>query len=163
MESSSFNFANRTFYASSINDANLINEEAKKEVKFSNGNADYGIFEGRYEGNYDSVDDEGVAETWVGRKIWAIPNMVIGIIKTISHLALSALMYMVGAPSEFINLYKYCAIRDLEEIYGNFVLIFHDKLGLYHIQQAQFQRQCYFEYAPPKFLVRICFLKSKAP
>ncbi|MBA3239076.1 MAG: DnaJ domain-containing protein [Parachlamydiaceae bacterium] len=150
MESSSFNFANRTFYSSSINDVNLINEEAKMEVKFTNGHSDYAIFEQRYEGRHNAVNDEGISETCLGRKIWAIPNMLIGVVKTIYHLALSALMYVVGAPSEYVDQYLFCAIRDVEEIYGNFVLIFHDKLGLYHIEQAQFQKQCYFEYVPPQ-------------
>ena len=96
--------------------------------------------------NMTKFVDESVAKTCLGRKIWVIPNIAIGIIKTISHLAFFLLLHVLKAPS--VTKYKYCMVRDLEEVYGNFIAVFNDKLGLYHIQQAQFQKKCYYAYSP---------------
>ena len=96
--------------------------------------------------NMTKFVDESVAKTCLGRKIWVIPNIAIGIIKTISHLAFFLLLHVLKAPS--VTKYKYCMLRDLEEVYGNFIAVFNDKLGLYHIQQAQFQKKCYYAYSP---------------
>ncbi|MBA3603537.1 MAG: hypothetical protein H0W50_07850 [Parachlamydiaceae bacterium] len=142
------NLRSNPFYVDSISDPKQVLDAAKKELKFTNGTADYSVFGKKYDKQSDQVRDDGVAQTSLGRKIWAIPNMAIGIIKTISHLAFSLLLYILKAPSDVSTKYKFCATRDLEEVYGNFVAIFNDKLGLYHIQQAQFQKKCYHAYSP---------------
>ncbi|MBA3603538.1 MAG: J domain-containing protein [Parachlamydiaceae bacterium] len=137
-----------SFYAKSVLDSAGVAESAKVKMKFTNGTSNYNVFEREYSGCHDQVNDEGVAKTWRGRKCWAIPNIAIGIIKTICHLSVAILLCLARNASVIneIQKFTYCAVRDLEEVYGNFIEIFNDKLGLYHIQQAQFQKHCYHEY-----------------
>ena len=139
-------FSANPFYVDSISDPKQVLEAAKKNLRFTNGNANYAAFGEQYAEQYDKVCDDAVAKTCLGRKIWVIPNIAIGIIKTISHLAFFLFLHVLKAPS--VTKYKYCMVRDLEEVYGNFIAVFNDKLGLYHIQQAQFQKKCYYAYSP---------------
>ncbi len=138
-----------SFYAKSMLDSADVEESAKVKMKFTNGVSNYNVFGKEYSGHHFTDEGyEGVAKTWRGRKCWAIPNIALGIIKTICHISAAMIFCLAknAAAIDFIQKFTFCAIRDLEEVYGNFILIFNDKLGLYHIQQAQFQKHCYHEH-----------------
>lgn len=131
--------------------------EAKKTLTFSSEKADYDAFATYYQreaNKSDFMDHDNVAKAWQGRKCTAIPYMIYGLLESIYHLAQAIFSCLVCTESECcpssdrILPYVYCIIRDLEEIYGNFICVFYDQLGLYHIQQAQFEKERYLAYKP---------------
>lgn len=125
---------------------------AKKDsLNFTNDNVDYSKFEQQYEidKNKDPMDSfifiKNEAKDSAGRKYKAIPHMVYGLFQTIGHLFLSAIA-IVTLETDISKASLFSAARDLEEVYGNFMVFFNDKLGLYYIQQAQFQKACYYAF-----------------
>lgn len=133
-----------SLYARSLIKKDMTIQNAKDEINFTNGNADYSKFIKNYDSDRRSWRGK-VAKDSTGRKFRAIPNIALGLFKTIGHLFLAsvALITLNIPPSKAL---LFAAIRDLEEVYGNFIVIFKDKLGLFHIEQAEFQKLCYFLY-----------------
>jgi hypothetical protein len=149
----------QNFYSQSMPNSEKVEESAKAQVKFTNGSANYSIYEQKYNNRGGLVNDPNIAKTALERKYWAIPNIAIGILKTIGHFMAMILLSKsrdLNEPNEFL----FSAVRDVEEIYGNFIVIFNDKLGLYHIQKAQFQKYCYHEYGEAPRMMRNPFDNS---
>jgi hypothetical protein len=135
-----------TFFAQSIPNSVEVEESARDAVKFSNGLAIYSDYEIGYSADYDNVNDDNIAKTWRERKYWAIPNIAICILKAFGHIMAAIVFCRRVRSFDSIKAFSFCVIRDVEELYGNLIIIFNDKLGLYHIQKAQFQKYCYHEY-----------------
>ncbi len=135
----------RNFYAESMYNSADVEENAKVDMKFFHGTADYKVYEEKYKSGFNNVTDVNNAKTWQARKCWAIPNIALGILKTIGHLFLVVGFARIGAHKQVCE-HAFSAVRDVEEIFGNFILLFNDKLGLFHIQKAQYQKYCYHEF-----------------
>lgn len=134
-----FSLYERSLRSPSLN----VLKDSKDTIKFNCGDPNYNEFLKKYESDRNCFGFSGkVAKNSTGRKFKAIPNMVYGLIKAIGHLFLTLVCGVSLKPAPA----KACIFaigRDFEEIYGNFIAIFNDRLGLYHIQQAEFQKKCY--------------------
>lgn len=97
--------------------------------------------------NFEDVKKLYTSEGWLGRKVRALPNALgSGIVKTIYHLAVAVIIGIPGAffdGGKFFQAQIYKIVRDLQEALGYIVLVFNDRLGLYLIEESQFQKTCY--------------------
>lgn len=120
--------------------------DAKETLKYQQGEDSYTQFSSEYNKIY--------SREWIGRKILAIPKCISGIVQAIVHLALAIIcgMATLAFGREFykIQAFKniYCCGRDLEESAGSILTLFNDKLGLYLIERAAYQKQCYRSFDP---------------
>lgn len=83
-------------------------------------------------------------DSWVLRKVRAIPMAVVGIVKTIYHLFMAILSTpWLASDSDYFTARCFMIVRDLEEIVGRLVTIFHDTLGTYMVEEALFYKDDY--------------------
>lgn len=84
-------------------------------------------------------------ESWIGRKIIALPQALWGVIKTIYHLAMTiiAIPIVVVDEGKYLNKQLYTLIADGWESYGRLNLLINDEWGQFHVQASQFKRKCF--------------------
>ena len=84
---------------------------------------------------------------WLKRKITALPRAVwSALVESIYHLVTGAIIGLVRYPNDggrFIKARLFSVPRDFQEAFGRLISLFHDKLGLFSIQKAQFYQSCY--------------------
>ena len=106
------------------------------------GKLHFSYFNTAYSDFQESYEENGY---W-GRKFFAIPGAIHGILKTIYHLAATILYGTYRSirgdhrPIQ-ANLFK--AVRDLEETWGRLVTLGNDQRGSYLVQESLFQKECY--------------------
>ena len=86
------------------------------------------------------------ARGWVGRKMIALPNAILGLLKTIYHLAQAVFKGFTKAifdDGASFQAYCFYSGRDLQGLYGWIISLFNDRVGQYHIQESQFHQSCY--------------------
>lgn len=104
------------------------------------------------EATYTAYANKHNSEGYLGRKVYAIPRMLIsGVIKTIFHLFLTIVpmrrfILEDHQNKEIQKVYSYSLGRDLEETLGHFITLFHDRLGTFLVQKSLFQKGCYYSY-----------------
>lgn len=92
------------------------------------------------------------------RKLMVLPRLIIGIVSLIDHLALTVLAQGIillcdifeAEDSENLRKLrdstragKYVFLRQIENLYGEFLTLFHDKLGSYHKEKSIFHINYY--------------------
>lgn len=135
-----------SLYSKSMYRETEVRIDAKETLKYQHGRDCYPEFTEKY----NKID----SQEWMSRKILAIPRTFSGIVKSVAHLAL-AVWYGMGfltfkTERSKINAIRsiHCFKRDLEEAGGNLVTLFNDRLGLFLIERADFQRHCYQAFNP---------------
>ena len=127
----------KNFYTQAYSGGNHINHKVFKE------NPQFKYAEPKFSEYSKLYTDSG----WFGRKIIAIPAAAwAAIIKTMYHLSKSIFCDFLRTASNgdfYFKAQVYSIVRDLQESFGRILSIFHDRSGLFHIQQAQFYKSCY--------------------
>lgn len=111
----------------------------KDKIQFKYGSANLAKFNKNY-------DESG----WMGRKVQAVPNALLGIVKVVLKIAKVILIQAPLSPCyPGLNLKAntFEVIRDAQETFGWIATLISDRIGQYHIQESEFQRACYNQVA----------------
>lgn len=110
------------------------------KLKYKYGAVDRNSFNA----SYIAMNEEKNA---AGRKKASIPQFLFAVAKTIYHtasLVFVGLHTLIGTRnSKPLKNSAFMVARTAEKAYGHFISLFNDKIGLYHIQNSQFQITCY--------------------
>lgn len=108
----------------------------KKMPQYQYGSLDYKSFKSVY-----------TSQGWLGRKIIALPKSLWnGIILPIYHFVKAIFIGLAKLSTDggvYMKLQFYYMRRDFQESFGRFISLFTDKLGLFQIQESQFNKLCY--------------------
>ena len=135
------NFYSQTFAEQKgIHSVDYLNSCIQSDFNWKYEGVSYGLFKQKY-------SDQG----WRIRKLVAMPKACWAVAKSVSHFAkmiliapFSHLGETFGSKSHFaIKKERYTAYRDLQEAFGWLILIFSDRIGSYHVQEADFHRFAY--------------------
>jgi predicted negative regulator of RcsB-dependent stress response len=113
--------------------------EVKSRIQFQYGNVTRVTFNQQYDLRHDNQHQ-------IRRKFAAVPSALMTLARMVANLAFAAIF---GLPSLVVGNTKplkyglFRFVRNGEILTGRLISIFHDRLGLYHIQQGQFQKACY--------------------
>jgi hypothetical protein len=100
---------------------------------------------------YREFSNNYTASGWFGRKVTTLLllpiTLIENVVQTIIHLA-TALIFGIfkSDRGRSSRAYLYCVVRDIQQLFGNFLLLLHDKAGLYHLQESQFHKKSYTYY-----------------
>lgn len=139
---------NNTYWSAIANEGEVYNKT--KDLKFNYHAVDYQTFSRSYK-----------AQGRLIRKISAIPLAIWELVNVTSNIFKAV---FIGIPKyfkkegEYLKVKKFCMARNLQGTFGRLAAIFHDKYGLYHIQDSQFHRTCYKD-----FMDRINYRRSFPP
>lgn len=99
------------------------------------------------EPNLEGFSKHYESSEWLGTKVTALPRALwSGVIKSMYHLAKAVFFGLPAAPFDYARSFRveiFSFVRDLQEAFGRILMIFNDKVGLYHVQQAQFYKEAY--------------------
>lgn len=118
---------------------NSLENEAKSNLHFQYSNISYQQFSNEY-----SLVNQKDAR--FDRQMKAIPYALWTVVKVVCHVAQAI---FIGIPKfafgdqKSLQAHIFYIIRDFQEIFGRIFSIFHDQYGLYHIEESQFQKECY--------------------
>lgn len=117
-----------------LNSENKIIDYAINHQQFTYGNV-----------NFQKFTDKYIVEGWFGRKIIALPPIVLGTVKAVYHLAEAILGGLIihSSDTKYLKSKLFCVARDLQESFGWLATLFSDKYGQYHVQESRFHKLCY--------------------
>lgn len=85
------------------------------------------------------------SDHWAERKLYAIPRTATSIAQAISHMAF--IVFLAIRDQNQAKYQLFYTVRCMQEGLGHLISLFHDRLGLYLVQESKFQRSCYDSFA----------------
>jgi hypothetical protein len=107
------------------------------KLQFQYGKSSYQRFSRLYDERLEN-------KQCISRKLAALPGAVIALAQLIFHIAesvFSGIPQVLSGKRDPLKKASYCVLRDSQELVGRVLSLFHDRVGLYVVQGAQFQKK----------------------
>jgi hypothetical protein len=111
-------------------------QDAQASARFS-----YNHIQLRSYTNGYNINSEG--QGYLNRKLHVLPNLIKGVFRTVKHTVQVFIDLKEPNRKVLAKVHFYFVVRDLQNISGQIVLVFWDRIGRYIIENSQFNQECY--------------------